>query len=191
MLAYIRYLFSSEELSDFDYGILCILLDTLDFLPVIILAFLLNHNVWIGAIFIVELSLLRQYSGGWHAKSIPLCIVCYSGVFCIFEYCLSFSIDIVFLFSLCLVSFLYIIIYSPVMIPNSYYCNDLIVHNKKRSIISYIIMLGISLILVQFALPYAKASMLVLLVNTCLMFQLQIVNYWKGRLNDDDSSNHY
>jgi hypothetical protein len=52
-------------------------------------------------------------------------------------------------------------------------------------------MLGISLILVQFALPYAKASMLVLLVNTCLMFQLQIVNYWKGRLNDDDSSNHY
>ncbi|NLH62801.1 MAG: hypothetical protein GX478_01245 [Erysipelotrichaceae bacterium] len=64
-------LFSSEELSAFDYGILCILLDTLDFLPVIILAFLLNHNVWIGAIFIVELSLLRQYSGGWHAKSIP------------------------------------------------------------------------------------------------------------------------
>jgi accessory gene regulator B len=191
MLAYIRHLFSSEELSAFDYGILCILLDTLDFLPVIILSFLLNHNVWIGAIFIVELSLLRQYSGGWHAKSIPLCIVCYSVVFCIFEYCLSFSIDLVFLFCLCLVSFLYIIIYSPVMISNSDYCNDLIVQNKKRSVISYIIILGISLILVQFSLPYAKASMLVLLINTCLMFQLQIVNYWKGRLNDDYSSNHY
>jgi accessory gene regulator protein AgrB len=125
MLAYIRHLFSSEELSAFDYGILCILLDTLDFLPVIIL------------------------------------------------------------------SFLYIIIYSPVMVSNSDYCNALIVQNKKRSIISYIIILGISLILVQFSLPYAKASMLVLLINTCLMLQLQIVNCWKGRLNDDYSSNHY
>lgn len=76
----------SAEQNCFIYGLNTVIVDTLDFLPVILIGIYHYHDLVSSITFILGLSILRQYTGGFHAHSIPACVFLYSMIFIVFNY---------------------------------------------------------------------------------------------------------
>lgn len=189
MLKYIHGLFTAEELNAFDEGMLTIILDAMDFIPVLFLACFLFHHIGIGLLYILELSLLRQYSGGWHAGTLIKCIFSYVLTYLVFEALLSCQIKSVCLHMVNILCVLYMLKYSPMIIPYSY-DQSIQKQNRKRSLLVFITAFILS-IAVDYLNPlYGNAMSLTLIINTCLMLLQQIQNHRKGEINGTQNNDH-
>jgi Accessory gene regulator B. len=180
MIRYCKSILSSEEISEFDAGILTIFLDLFDFTPIVSVSIFFFHNIYLGFTFIIVLSLLRQYTGGWHAKTIPISRVSYFVTFCICIMLLSWKISYTYLVLINVILFPYTFCFSPIEIPDTNLNEAQISIYKKKSIVVYFEMLFISLILFPCYYIYSNEIQIIILINTMLMIMLQTEKHMKG-----------
>lgn len=189
MLKYIYGLFTTEELNAFDEGMFTIILDAMDFIPVLFLSCFMFHHIGIGFLYIFELSVLRQYSGGWHASTLIECIFTYILTYLVFEALLACQIKSVYLLIVNILCGIYMLKYSPVIIPYSY---DQSIQNlnRKKSIIVFITIFILSTAVDHLNAFYGNAMSFILIINTCLMLLQQIQNHMKGETNGTQNNDH-
>ncbi len=161
-------------------GILCILLDAMDFIPVILIGLILFHDIELSLLYIFVLSILRQYSGGWHASTIPACILSYLGVYIIYRVILILALPSIVLFASCILFLIYAVCCSPIEIPGNPLKTSEILDSKKKTVFFYCLAILCSFLLQFITIKLSKAILTAVIINSCLMLALQLSKKKKG-----------
>lgn len=126
-----------ENREAYSYGIELFLFKASLYIIVAVIA-LITNTLIPSAIFVVSYMLLRPYSGGYHCKTAEMCMIVSIFMYLIFLllYKLDYGNTKIFFFISSLISFLPIVIFSPIENVN----NPITVKEKKKyHIISFII----------------------------------------------------
>ena len=141
---------SEDKKEIYSYGFKLIFSDIINFSIVLICSLILN-DIISGIVFLITLCSIRQFSGGFHAKTFWLCrlsmIITFITVICLSQWINSFQIKELIVLLLNAVSIIIIAIFAPIKHPNKPLNERQYRKNKQKSIITSAILSIISLIL--------------------------------------------
>ena len=125
-----------------------------------------------SAVFIISFSLLRYFTGGWHAKTRLMCFLCYQSMF-IFSFIVYrfFQTDTVNLILYLLMS-IRTMIHSPVIHPLNPLSHEEIMYNQKMTKKSAVFLICVYLILYHVRSPYCMMLFMTMTLNTVCMTAL-------------------
>ena len=136
-------------------------------------------NMWEAVLYITVFSILRTYTGGWHAESRLLCFLSYIGVFALFLITLRISIDpwlMTAMFAICSIITFYL---APVEHEYNPLSEKELLRNRSRSRI-VITLLAITYVIFFMIKWYiSKVLFSIILLNTLLMLALRFSRHWR------------
>ena len=148
---YIRKAFASEDKREiYQYGFKLIIADIINFSMIMLLGVVLRRFMESIA-FLITLCGVRQFSGGFHAKTFWLCRLSMIITFvCVIlsTYFISHTIDNIAIASVNVVSVTVIAILAPVKHPNKTLTEQQQKQNKMKAIITSLILSVVSVILI-------------------------------------------
>ena len=142
-----------DKVEIYRYGFKLILSDIFNFFLVISIGFILGETLS-GIVFLITLCSIRQYSGGFHAKTFWLCrvslLITFLCVIYITHFIISMPFIIIIVSLLNMLSITLISILAPVKHPNKRLTHKQRLRNKKNAVISSILFSVISIVLTLF-----------------------------------------
>ena len=154
------------------YGFKLIIADIINFSIVLIIGLLLNR-VFDSVLFLITLCGIRQFSGGFHAKSFWLCrlsmIITFISVFAISNILAKAHWNLVGCILINTLSVITIAILAPVIHPNKILTEIQKQKNKIKSIITSLIMAVVSIVLILLDIDGGVTISITLLAVIILM----------------------
>lgn len=149
---YIRKRIITEEKREiYSYGFKLITADVINYIIIISLGTIFNRLAE-SIIFLITLCGLRQFSGGFHAKSFWLCrlsmIITCLGVMLLTDIAICTGFGIIIIISINIISIVFIAIFAPIAHPNKPLSDKQKRNNKIKSIITSIFLSIVSMIVV-------------------------------------------
>lgn len=143
---YKKEVISQEQKEVYIYGFTVLFLNILDILIILALGILIERYLD-TIVFLIVFGITRQYTGGYHAKTVSKCLVVYMLIYLVIMFLSSSNIILVngamFQILLCIVYIIAVIIYAPIQNDNKVISN---VERKKYKIISVVSAICISTI---------------------------------------------
>ena len=143
---YKKEVISQEQKEVYIYGFTVLFLNILDILIILALGILIERYLD-TIVFLMVFGITRQYTGGYHAKTVSKCLVVYMLIYLVIMFLSSSNIILVngamFQILLCIVYIIAVIIYAPIQNDNKVISN---VERKKYKIISIVSAICISTI---------------------------------------------
>ena len=137
---------SKEQKEVYIYGFTVLFLNILDILIILALGILIERYLD-TIVFLMVFGITRQYTGGYHAKTVSKCLVVYVLIYLVIMFLSSSNVILVngamFQILLCIVYIIAVIIYAPIQNDNKVISN---VERKKYKIISVVSAICISTI---------------------------------------------
>lgn len=137
---------SQEQKEVYIYGFTVLFLNILDILIILALGILIERYLD-TIVFLMVFGITRQYTGGYHAKTVSKCLVVYVLIYLVIMFLSSSNVIFVngamFQILLCIVYIIAVIIYAPIQNDNKVISN---VERKKYKIISIVSAICISTI---------------------------------------------
>lgn len=170
---YVRKKIIAEDKHDiYCYGFKLIIADIINYSIIIILSIVFDRFTE-GIIFLISLCGLRQFSGGFHAKSFLLCrlsmIITYMCVMFLTDVVIHTELQIIIVLSINVLSIIFISIFSPVEHPNKPLMDKQKRSNKNKSIITSVILSLVSISLKSFDMKSGVTISTTLLAVIVLM----------------------
>ena len=135
-----------EQKEVYIYGFTVLFLNILDILIILALGILIERYLD-TIVFLMVFGITRQYTGGYHAKTVSKCLVVYMLIYLAIMFLSSSNVILVngaiFQILLCIVYIIAVIIYAPIQNDNKVISN---VGRKKYKIISIVSAICISTI---------------------------------------------
>ena len=135
-----------EQKEVYIYGFTVLFLNILDILIILALGILIERYLD-TIVFLMVFGITRQYTGGYHAKTVSKCLVVYMLIYLAIMFLSSSNVIFVngamFQILLCIVYIIAVIIYAPIQNDNKVISN---VERKKYKIISIVSAICISTI---------------------------------------------
>ena len=129
---------SKEQKEVYIYGFTVLFLNILDILIILALGILIERYLD-TIVFLMVFGITRQYTGGYHAKTVSKCLVVYVLIYLVIMFLSSSNVILVngamFQILLCIVYIIAVIIYAPIQNDNKVISN---VERKKYKIISVV-----------------------------------------------------
>ncbi len=149
---YIRKNIIAEEKREiYSYGFKLIIADVINYIIILLLGIVLNRVIG-SMVFLITLCGLRQFSGGFHAKTFWLCRVSMvTTCLCVTiltDIVMYTGIEITISISACLISVVFITIFAPVTHANKPLTDKQKHNNKIKSIITSVFLSIASIIVV-------------------------------------------
>lgn len=167
----------SAEQNCFIYGLNTVIVDTLDFLPVILIGIYHYHDLVSSITFILGLSILRQYTGGFHAHSIPACVFLYSMIFIVFNYLVTVLLHHPMVFLIASSSAVYQFLTAPILSQKKPMTDreaEICRKNARLSLAGFLFLILASCL--QFRIFSLRLS-IILILNFILMLIQQVLNH--------------
>ena len=143
---YKKEVISQEQKEVYIYGFTVLFLNILD-IPIILALGILIERYLDTIVFLMVFGITRQYTGGYHAKTVSKCLVVYMLIYLVIMFLSSSNVILVngaiFQILLCIVYIIAVIIYAPIQNDNKVISN---VERKKYKIISIVSAICISTI---------------------------------------------
>lgn len=143
---YKKEVISQEQKEVYIYGFTVLFLNILDILIILALGILIERYLD-TIVFLMVFGITRQYTGGYHAKTVSKCLVVYVLIYLVIMFLSSSNVIFVngamFQILLCIVYIIAVIIYAPIQNDNKVISN---VERKKYKIISIVSAICISTI---------------------------------------------
>lgn len=143
---YKKEVISQEQKEVYIYGFTVLFLNILDILIILALGILIERYLD-TIVFLMVFGITRQYTGGYHAKTVSKCLVVYMLIYLSIMFLSSSNVILVngaiFQILLCIVYIIAVIIYAPIQNDNKVISN---VERKKYKIISVVSAICISTI---------------------------------------------
>lgn len=143
---YKKEVISQEQKEVYIYGFTVLFLNILDILIILALGILIERYLD-TIVFLMVFGITRQYTGGYHAKTVSKCLVVYVLIYLVIMFLSSSNVILVngamFQILLCIVYVIAVIIYAPIQNDNKVISN---VERKKYKIISIVSAICISTI---------------------------------------------
>lgn len=143
---YKKEVISQEQKEVYIYGFTVLFLNLLDILIILALGILIERYLD-TIVFLMVFGITRQYTGGYHAKTVSKCLVVYVLIYLVIMFLSSSNVIFVngamFQILLCIVYIIAVIIYVPIQNDNKVISN---VERKKYKIISIVSAICISTI---------------------------------------------
>lgn len=143
---YKKEVISQEQKEVYIYGFTVLFLNILDILIILTLGILIERYLD-TIVFLMVFGITRQYTGGYHAKTVSKCLVVYMLIYLAIMFLSSSDVILVngamFQILLCIVYIIAVIIYAPIQNDNKVISN---VERKKYKIISIVSAICISII---------------------------------------------
>ena len=143
---YKKEVISQEQKEVYIYGFTVLFLNILDILIILALGILIERYLD-TIVFLMVFGITRQYTGGYHAKTVSKCLVVYVLIYLVIMFLSSSNVILVngamFQILLCIVYIIAVIIYAPIQNDNKVISN---VERKKYKIISIVSAICISTI---------------------------------------------
>ena len=143
---YKKEVISQEQKEVYIYGFTVLFLNILDILIILALGILIERYLD-TIVFLMVFGITRQYTGGYHAKTVSKCLVVYMLIYLAIMFLSSSNVILVngaiFQILLCIVYIIAVIIYAPIQNDNKVISN---VERKKYKIISIVSAICISTI---------------------------------------------
>lgn len=143
---YKKEVISQEQKEVYIYGFTVLFLNILDILIILALGILIERYLD-TIVFLMVFGITRQYTGGYHAKTVSKCLVVYMLIYLVIMFLSSSNVILVngtmFQILLCIVYIIAVIIYAPIQNDNKVISN---VERKKYKIISIVSAICISTI---------------------------------------------
>ena len=143
---YKKEVISQEQKEVYIYGFTVLFLNILDILIILALGILIERYLD-TIVFLIVFGITRQYTGGYHAKTVSKCLVVYVLIYLVIMFLSSSNVIFVngamFQILLCIVYIIAVIIYAPIQNDNKVISN---VERKKYKIISIVSAICISTI---------------------------------------------
>lgn len=146
----------SENQEIYQYGILILIMNIVDTMSILLIAFIFN-NLIIGVFYLIGFCFLRKYAGGYHAKSIIGCYVM-TVVFSIAIFIMSYlcKMPLLIIFIIWGLGSLIICVFAPVQNVNRVL--DTIEYEKFRKRAIYILCVESLIMWLFFYLGYKLAA---------------------------------
>jgi accessory gene regulator B len=164
--------FDEKYYEVYKYGIEILLSTVIDVVLIVFFGTLFG-NTLNGLLYLIVFIPLRQFTGGFHAKTHLRCTLCSISVFsliCFINVFLFPYINIIALEVFILLGFIVIVIYAPVINVNKILTEKKAKINKKRSIILYWIICLFALIIFPINVHYS--GMIFLTVSSIILMIL-------------------
>ena len=156
--------YEKDQLALLNHGIDIIANDGTNYLFVLIISFLLK-DLRAGVTFIISFSMLRRYTGGWHAQKRSECFLCYQMMFISSWFLCHIhfhSVLSLYIYGLCC---LITVMNSPVIHPHNPLSEKEVLHNRKLTLI--MVMLSFSI----YMMIQCRMMFLTMLLNlACMIF---------------------
>lgn len=189
---YIRKTFVSEDKREiYQYGFKLIIADIINFSMIMLLGVVLRRFTESIA-FLITLCGVRQFSGGFHAKTFWLCRLSMIITFvCVIlsTYFISHTIDNIAITSVNVVSVTVIAILAPVKHPNKTLTEQQQKQNKMKAIITSLILSVVSVILIA-ANRIEGVTISITLVAVVILMIIGVTVQRGGNKNEKNNMQH-
>lgn len=174
---YKKEVISQEQKEVYIYGFTVLFLNILDILIILALGILIERYLD-TIVFLMVFGITRQYTGGYHAKTVSKCLVVYMLIYLAIMFLSSSNVILVngaiFQILLCIVYIIAVIIYAPIQNDNKVISNVERKKYKTISIVSAICISTISVIVYGIFPTMAITISLTLFAVTILMILVVI-----------------
>lgn len=174
---YKKEVISQEQKEVYIYGFTVLFLNILDILIILTLGILIERYLD-TIVFLMVFGITRQYTGGYHAKTVSKCLVVYMLIYLAIMFLSSSNVILVngaiFQILLCIVYIIAVIIYAPIQNDNKVISNVERKKYKTISIVSAICISTISVIVYGIFPTMAITISLTLFAVTILMILVVI-----------------
>lgn len=167
---------TEDEYHNFEYGIWVLVADICDFVPVLLIS-IYFHNLGYAILYIVIFSLLRQFTGGYHANTLLGCVILYSLTFLLYSVFFQLMMEnIKLMIIVSIIISLSSLLIVPVVHMNHKLSEEEITNNKQSSVISIVILVLLNILMTFIDIKISITISYVLIVNSILAYLLYFIN---------------
>lgn len=171
--------YTDYQLQLISHGFDIVLSDTKCFLSVICISILLFHDLTNTLLYLLILSTLRSYTGGYHSSTHSGCLLTFISAYLGFELLSHIPISDPILFFIFVICAIYTIRCSPVEHINNPLTEEERTVNQKKAIMCVFVLSVFLLSSMVKVHRTAKTIVVTILINTSLMHGLKYTRYWR------------